>query len=191
MTPPSPPNPLNPTNLLGPPDPDDPTEERYYPDALRAVLRTTAEDLERLAADWAATAASDNPHTPPLVIARTAATARAHTHAARLVRAVLARLEAPDAPDAPPEEERPYPRSELLYAVTRGDAEGYLQDRLGDDEAPTDALVDAFAAALKHTIDADAGWGEQLRVCCEVTYAEFARANGLLETDEDEAPGGA
>jgi hypothetical protein len=165
-----------------------PDAERYFQDALRFALRSAAEQLERIAADWEATAANDSLHTPPAVVARTAATAGANRTAAGLVRGALAGLDdpTPPTPGGLEAEERPYARSELLYAVTRGDAEAYLQERLGEDEAPTDDLTDAFAAALQHTIDGSESWGDLLEAACDAAWAEFAPKHGLLEAEEAE-----
>jgi hypothetical protein len=86
------------------------------------------------------------------------------------------------------DEERPYTRKELLSAVTRGDAESCLEGLL--EERATPALVDEFAEALKHAIDADAGRGEQPQVAGEVTYDEFLEAHPELASAEEDDDGG-
>jgi hypothetical protein len=168
------------------------------PEALerqKSVLRTQADYADGIAADWERTAerAAQNLHAPPAVVASAKETAAAHRAAAETIRAQLSALDAMAALDALDAEraEPTYTRAELLYAVTRGDAEGYLQQRLNASaggpgiEAPSDDLVDAFAEALQRTIDRDESWGALLEAACDATWEVFAPKHGLLETNPD------
>jgi len=154
-----------------------------YESQLRSLLRMSAEDLERAAADWEATATTKNLHAPPALTANAAITARAHRQAAHLIRAALWGL------DKAPEEERPYTRDDILYVLVQNDAETYLEQKLGDDEDPSEALEDEFADLVRHVIDGDPGWGERFESCCDVAWERLVEAHPELADDpESEAP---
>lgn len=163
-----------------------------YESQLRSLLRMSADDLERAGADWEATAQNSSLHAPPAMAVHAGITARAHRQAAALIRAALADLDAPKVtvyglPLAPLQHW--YSQDEILYVLVRNDAETYLEGKLSDDEAPTDALTDEFAELVKHVIDADPGWGERLDACCGVAWERLVEAHPeLAEQPEPEAP---
>ena len=159
-------------------------------DFLCTALHWAAGELDRVAGDWESTAANGSLHGRPGVLAHAGATARANREAARLVRQVYETL---SRPVTPPSGISMYASDELLYVLTRGDAESYVEEQTGfDDERVTPATVDAFAAVLKRTIDLDPGWGERLEACCEVAWERFVDdpdhpERKLLTTKEDPA----